>query len=353
MKPASHGRLPPLLDEVPKKIGRFEIRSRLGSGAFGTVYRAYDPVLDREVALKVPRAAVLESLKARARFLREPKAAAQLRHPNIVPVFDAGSDGEHYYIASAYIEGRTLEEVIDAERPDFRRAAEIVRDLADALDYAHRMGVVHRDVKPANIMIDQHGKPLLMDFGLARLEESEEKLTQDGSVMGTPAYMAPEQADRAFGEVGPASDQYSLGVVLYELLCGQTPFSGPPTVLIFNIVNQEPDRPRSSEPADPAGPGDDLPEGDVQGFARAVHGLRRLGEDLRRWLADEPIRARRMGPAERIVRSARRNPLVATLLAAVILVTLTGLIGISWQWQRAEANLAEAERQEATRRRRT
>jgi len=183
-------------------------------------------VLDREVALKVPRAAVLESPEARARFLREPKAAAQLRHPHIVPVYDAGSDGEHYYIASAFIEGRTLEELIVESRPDFRRAARIAADLATGLDYAHRAGVVHRDVKPSNVMIDKQGQVLLMDFGLARIEGSEEKLTQDGSLMGTPAYMAPEQADGTLGQVGPASDQYGLGVVLYELLCGQSPFSG-------------------------------------------------------------------------------------------------------------------------------
>ena len=132
-------------------------------------------------------------------------------------------------------------------RPDFRRSAEIVRALAEALDYAHRMGVVHRDVKPSNVMIDSRSQPMLMDFGLARLEESEEQLTQDGTVLGTPAYMAPEQAKRTFGEVGPASDQYGLGVVLYELLTGETPFSGPPSVVIFNLVNQEPDRPRSKE----------------------------------------------------------------------------------------------------------
>jgi len=135
--------------------------------------------------------------------------------------------------------------VIAEDRPDFRRTARIVADLAIALDYAHRTGVVHRDVKPANIMIDRQGQALLMDFGLARLETSTAKLTQDGSVMGTPAYMAPEQADRSFGEVGPASDQYSLGVVLYELLCGQTPFSGPAAVLVFNAIHQEPPAPRS------------------------------------------------------------------------------------------------------------
>lgn len=313
--------------EVPKKIGRFEILSRLGSGAFGTVYRAHDPVLDREVALKVPRAAALERPEARARFLREPKAAAQLRHPNIVPVFDAGTDGDRYYIASAYIEGRTLEEVIDEGRGDFRRSARIISELAVALDYAHRSGVIHRDVKPANIMIDERGQALLMDFGLARLETSTEKITQDGSLMGTPAYMAPEQADRSFGEVGPASDQYSLGVVLYELLCGQPPFSGPPTILLFNTIQQEPPAPRTIDPEIPR----DLETVCLKAIAKTPRERYRscgaLADDLRRWLADRPIRARRVSPWERIWRWCRRNPIAAvSASAALVFFVVTMLI---------------------------
>ncbi len=344
--------LPP--EDVPQQIGRFKIRRRLGAGAFGAVYRAHDPVLDREVALKVPRAAVLEKPEARARFLREPKAAAQLRHPHIVPVHDAGSDGEHYYIASAFIEGRTLEEVIEDEPPDFRRAAGIVRDLADALDYAHEMGVVHRDVKPANIMIDSRGQALLMDFGLARLESAEEKLTQDGSLMGTPAYMAPEQADSSIGEVGPASDQYSLGVVLYEMLCGRTPFSGPPAVLIHNVLHQTSDPPRTIDPQIPRDLETICLKAMAKGPQERYGGCGVLAEDLRRWLEDEPIRARRMGPIERAARWSRRNPLVATLVAAIMLVTVAGLAAVTWQWQRAElnrtlaeGNLTEAQRQQS------
>jgi TolA-binding protein len=314
-------------DDVPAQVGRFQIRRRLDGGAFGVVYQAHDPVLDREVALKVPRAGVSASSEAQARFLREPKAAAQLRHPHIVPVYDAGSDGQQYYIASAYIEGRTLEEVIHHERPDFRRTAEILHDLADALDYAHRTGVVHRDVKPANIMIDARGQALLMDFGLARLESSEEKLTQDGSLMGTPAYMAPEQADSSLGEVGPASDQYSLGVVLYELLCGRTPFSGPPAVLIHNALHQVPDPPRNIDSLVPR----DLETICLKAMSKGPHerysDCGAMAEDLRRYLDDEPIRARRAGPVERLVRWCRRNPVVAALsTTAGLLLALTATV---------------------------
>jgi hypothetical protein len=317
-------------ERMPAHLGRFQVRCRLGAGAFGAVYRAHDPVLDREVALKVPCGAVLEQPEATARFLREPKAAAQLRHPHIVPVYDAGSDGDRLYIASAFIEGQTLAQVIAEKQPEFRRSAEIVRSLAEALDYAHRVGVIHRDVKPSNIMIDSQGQPLLMDFGLARLENVEEKLTHDGSLMGTPAYMAPEQADSSVGEVGPASDQYSLGVVLYELLCGQTPFSGPPAVLIYNMLNKPPDRPRTKNPAVPR---------DLETICLKALGKRpgeryadcgEMADDLRRWLEDEPIRARRLGWAERTARWARRNPVLAGLVAAVAALTIVSSVATVW-----------------------
>ena len=159
------------------------------------------------------------------------------------------------------------------------------------------MGVVHRDVKPANIMIDGRGEALLMDFGLARVASDEEKLTQDGSLMGTPAYMAPEQADASFGTVGPASDQYSLGVVLYELLCGQTPFSGPPAVLIHNALHQSPKPPGQVAASVPR----DLETICLKAMgkkpAERYADCKALAEDLRRWLADEPITARRVGPS--------------------------------------------------------
>jgi serine/threonine protein kinase len=203
------------------------IRSRLGAGAFGTVYLAYDPQLDQELALKVARPEKMDSPQRVERFLREARAAARLQHPYIVPVFEAGQDGAHAYIATAYVAGRTLAQVLGESRPDLGATVQIVRDLAEALDYAHKHGIVHRDVKPANATLDEEGRPHLTDFGLARLQDAGQKLTRVGAVLGTPGYMAPEQAS---GKVvaQPASDQYSLGVILYQLLCGQLPFSGAP-----------------------------------------------------------------------------------------------------------------------------
>jgi len=309
-------------EPLPEQIGRFTIRRRLGTGAFGEVYLAHDPVLDREVALKVPRATSRATPGAQARFLREPKAAARLRHPHIVAVHDAGFDGRQYYIASEYIPGRTLSELIDRVRPDFEHTAEIIRTLAEALDYAHRMGIVHRDVKPGNIMVDAQGQAHLMDFGLAQMEHSAEPLTQDGAVMGTAAYMATEQVDPAFGEVGPASDQYALGVILYELLCGGRPFDGPTQVILFNVLHQRPESPRAKSPDVPA----DLETICLKAMSKQpadrYASCGELAEDLRRWLADEPIWARRMGPVERSVRWCRRNPMVASLCATIAMLLI-------------------------------
>jgi serine/threonine protein kinase len=163
----------------PARIGRFELRRRLGAGAFGEVYCAFDPHLDREVALKVARPGTLTTPDRVQRFLREARAAANLRHPHIVPLFETGQDGDHHFTASAFIPGGTLEkELAAAQGPlAFRRTADLIRKLAEALGYAHRQGIIHRDVKPANILLDERGDPLVADFGLAARAEGEEKLT--------------------------------------------------------------------------------------------------------------------------------------------------------------------------------
>ncbi|MGE0607031.1 MAG: protein kinase [Pirellulales bacterium] len=312
-----------------ERIGRFEIKQQLGAGAFGEVYRAYDRTLDREVALKVPKATTVSSTRAMDRFLREAKAAAQLRHPHIVPVYDAGQTDGRYYIASAFINGQPLSDLIADEPLDSHRAATVVRALAEALAYAHEQGVIHRDIKPDNVMVDQSGQPHIMDFGLARFQESTDKVTQDGTVLGTAAYMAPEQARGELDQVGPASDQYSLGVVLYELLTGQTPFSGPPQVVLFNVLESEPPPPRSLRTDLPL----DLETICLRAMAKEA-GQRyancaELADDLRRFLENEPIAARRLRPAERLVRWCRRNPAVAGLTVAVFAVLALGVVASS------------------------
>ncbi|MGA2701992.1 MAG: serine/threonine-protein kinase [Isosphaeraceae bacterium] len=212
-------------------LGRFQLRERLGDGSFGQVFLAFDPRLDRDVALKVlkqpnPTERVME------RFFREARAAARLDHPNIVAVHDAGFDNGRCWVAFHFVSGRPLNWYRDQHRLDPPTAARILRDLADAVDHAHRQGVLHRDIKPANVLIDDHGRPRLIDFGLAQRSDLDSSLTFDGAVVGTPAYMSPEQALGFNRQVDERSDVFSLGVIFFEILSGERPYpaasrSGP------------------------------------------------------------------------------------------------------------------------------
>lgn len=233
----------------PQRLGRFEVRALLGAGAFGRVFRAFDPQLGREVAVKVP----LQNVEDRDRFLREARAAAGLRHPNICPVHEVGEHDGTPYIVMTLIPGQSLAEAIKtrSEPLSEKQVAQIVRKLALALDVAHKKGVVHRDLKPANVMIDRETRDLVvMDFGLARAPQlGDAAATKSGTVMGTPSYMSPEQARGDGKAVGPRSDLYSLGVMMYELLTGRRPFLGTATEVIGQILHIEPDPPTKFKPA--------------------------------------------------------------------------------------------------------
>jgi predicted oxidoreductase (fatty acid repression mutant protein) len=340
---------------MPTTIGRFAIRGKLGAGAFGTVYRAYDPQLDRVVALKVPNPGVMTDAKRAERFLREAKAAANLHHPHIVPVFDAGKDGDTLYIASAFIGGKPLSDAIPEGGTDFPRAARLARELAEALAYAHEQGIVHRDVKPQNVMLDTLDRVHLMDFGLASRQEEAGRLTNDGAVMGTPAYMSPEQARGQKGDAQPPTDQYAAGVVLYELLTGRTPFSGPPAVVIAAVLTAEPDPPRTHRPNVPK----DLETICLKALAKHPEDrypdCQNLADDLRRWLGGEPISARRMSLRERAARWVEKEPGLAGASATLAVVFLVSFILISVFARRldmarrqAEATVAQAEQDAAT-----
>jgi serine/threonine protein kinase len=239
----------------PKQLGRFRIQKLLGQGGMGSVYLAHDDQLDRPVALKIPRLPddAESAKKLLARFLREARAAATLNHPNICPIYDVGQDGGMHFIAMAFVKGQPLANFITSGKPQStRQVALVMRKAALALQEAHRHGILHRDLKPANIMIDERGEPIVMDFGLAcRLDQDwESRLTQDGKVVGTPTYMSPEQIDGRC-EVGPASDVYSLGVVMYELLSGTCPFTGSLVSVIGQVLNVEPKPVRELRPDAP------------------------------------------------------------------------------------------------------
>lgn len=228
-----------------KKLGRFEILSVLGEGAFGTVYKAHDPQLDRDVAVKVPRSGMLQSSADRERFLREARAAAGLHHAQICPVHEVGTIDGRDYIVMAFIDGKPMSKVIQTQsRLTDKQIVSVVRKIALGLQEAHEKGIIHRDLKPANIMINRKGEPVIMDFGLARRENSgDAQISQSGQIMGTPAYMSPEQARGDGKSVGPTADIYSLGIILYELLCGRRPFEGTITEVIGAILHVDIDPP--------------------------------------------------------------------------------------------------------------
>ncbi len=275
-------------------LGRFRLLDILGEGQHATVYRAYDPILERNVALKVPREGLIKTAKALERFLGEAKALARLRHPRIVPVFEAGCAGKRHYIAMALIEGRNLADRIVEGPVPIRRAVEIVADLAEALAYAHAEGIVHRDVKPANIRLDDRDAVYLMDFGIAYRPESGEVPLPPGRILGTPAYVAPEQAQGGQTDVQPASDQYSLGVVLYELLCGQPPFCGPPSYVLFHTIHREPCSPHTLDPNIPRSVAAICLKALSKRPERRYVSCQNFADDLRGWLTGEkPVTSRR------------------------------------------------------------
>jgi predicted Ser/Thr protein kinase len=232
---------------LPEQFGRYRIVRRLGQGGMGAVYLAHDSQLDRRVALKVPHFNPGDGPEALERFYREARLAATLNHPHICPVYDSGSCNGIPYLTMAFIEGRPLSDLVGEGPLPSRQVVTLFRQVALALHAAHQIGVIHRDLKPANIMITPRGEAVVMDFGLAR-RATDNRLTQSGALVGTPAYMAPEQLNDPAAGTSPRSDIYSLGVVLYEVLAGRLPFEGPLAAVLGQIMSVEPPLPSAFRP---------------------------------------------------------------------------------------------------------
>src|SRR2546430_7707578 len=302
-------------------FGDYELLEEIGRGGQGVVSRAHQKGLNRTVALKVTGLGPGPTEAHFKRFRREAEAAASLEHPCIVPIYEVGERDAQCYFSMKFIEGGQLDEVVRREPMLIRRAVELIAKVARTVHYAHEHGILHRDIKPGNILLDAKGEPLLTDFGLARLVEAESTITGTLEVLGTPSYMAPEQAVGETKKITSATDVYGLGAVLYQLLTGQPPFAGGTTYeTIRLLLDKEPRPPRSLNPKIDR----DLSticlkclEKDPPRRYPAAAGL---AEDLERWLKHEPIQARLTGVFARGRKWVRRNPKLVVAGIAGLLV---------------------------------
>ncbi len=313
-----------LVNQLPKHFGDYEILEEIDRGGMGVVYRARHLQLGRIVALKLIRSGELASAEEVERFLGEAEAAAALTHPGIVPIYEVGTLHGLVFYTMAYIDGSSLSELVARGGMDPTQAVRIVHKLCDALQYAHQQGVYHRDLKPANVLVNAEGQPVIIDFGLAKLAYRDQSLTTTGQILGTPAYMAPEQASGRNEDIGPAADIYSLGAILYCLCAGQPAFSGPtPFDVLIQVLERRPPAPsklnkrvdrqldhvclRSLE-KDPA-----------DRYASASE----LAADLQRLLSDQPIETAQESFMERIYHWWQREPI---LVAHVLGIGATTII---------------------------
>ncbi len=325
-------------------FGDYELLEEIARGGMGVVYRAKQVSLNRVVAVKMILAGQLASAADVQRFQTEAEAAANLDHPNIVPIYEVGEhEGQHYF-SMKLIDGGSLAADRRSARADLRSAAKLVATIARAVHHAHQRGILHRDLKPGNILIDTEGKPHVTDFGLARRVDGDSRMTQSGAIVGTPSYMAPEQA-RSEKILTTGVDVYSLGAILYELLTGRPPFRAEtPLDTLLQVLEREPAAPRSLRPRI---------DRDLETIClkclrkqpeRRYESAAALAEDLERWQRGEPIQARRTGVRERVVKWARRRPALAALVVISVVSLLTVSIGGVWYNTRLQASLEASRR---------
>ena len=300
-------------------FGDYELLEEIGRGGQGVVYRAHQKSLNRTVALKVIGLGPWTTEAHLKRFRREAEAAASLDHPGIVPIYEVGERDGSCYFSMKFVEGGRLDEVVNREPMPIRDAAELIAKVARTVHYAHEHGILHRDIKPGNILLDQNGEPHLTDFGLARLVETESTVTGTLEVLGTPSYMAPEQAAGGTTRLSKATDVYGLGAVLYQLLTGHPPFAGGTTYeTIKLLLNTEPRQPRLWNPKIDRDLSTICLKCLEKDPKRRYSSALALAEDLEHWLKHEPIHAHRTGVFTRGRKWVRRNPTSALLVASLV-----------------------------------
>jgi hypothetical protein len=340
---------PPGLGKVPY-FGDYELLAEIARGGMGVVCKARQVSLNRIVALKmILLVGPLAGARELQRFKAEAEAVANLDHPNIVPVYEVGEHRGQPYFSMKFVEGGSLADRVSELVQDPQRTAALLARVARAVHFAHQRGILHRDLKPANILIDRNGTPLVSDFGLARRLEGESGLTSTGAIVGTPGYIAPEQA-RAERQLTTAADVWALGAMLYECLTGRPPFqANNPVETLQRVIGSDPAWPRTLNPRADRDLGIIALKCLRKDPAQRYESAGALADDLERWLRGEPIRARSVGLLERSCRCARRNPAVAALTLAVVLALVLGTAAASFLVVAARhaAMRAEAERRDA------
>ena len=317
-------------DESPVQFGDYELLEEIGRGGQGVVYRAHQKGLNRTVALKVISLGQWASKAHVKRFRREAEAAARLDHPGIVPIHEVGEREGSCYFSMQFIDGGQLDEVVRDAPMSIRQAAELIGKVARTVHYAHQHGILHRDVKPGNILLDQKGEPHLTDFGLARLVESESSVTRTLDILGTPSYMAPEQATGKNAELTSATDVYGLGGVLYQLLTGHPPFAGGATYeTIKLLLDTDPRPPRQLNPKIDRELSTICLKCLEKNPQRRYPSALALAEDLEHWLNHEPIQAKPSGVFTHARKWVRRNPSTAVLVTLLVALAI-GLSVTVW-----------------------
>ncbi|MFC7300936.1 serine/threonine-protein kinase [Cognatiluteimonas weifangensis] len=336
-------------DPLQREFGDYELLEIVGEGGMGVVYRARQRNLDREVAIKLLSAGAAASEEIIASLRHEAQSAAQLQHPNIVVVHELGEYGGLIFYAMQLVRGRSLSRLLE-ERGALppQQAATLLQRVAEGVDYAHRLGVLHLDLKPGNILVGDDGEPRIADFGLARRLERALAVANE-RIAGTPSYMAPEQAQVHGPALTVATDVYGLGAVLYETLTGVPPFhADDPKATLQQVLDAPLLPPRQRNPAIPR----DLEAIVLRCLARdpaqRYRSARALAEDLGNFLAGRPVQARPLNPLQRGIRFARREPRLALVIALLILGLAAGLSVALWLWRQAEADAARASQGDRT-----